>query len=83
MDQNLVDPDLSPGGTQTNANSDLMEMHPPLWLLGLPPVMKAKHDGEGAGGKHLLVVIVVEAVGRCEGKSVPNLKQEVKIYGTK
>ena len=44
MDQNLVDPDLSPGGTQTNANSDLMEMHPPLWLLGLPPVMKAKHD---------------------------------------
>ena len=83
MDQNLVDPDLSPGGTQTNANSDLMVTHPPLWLLGLPPVMKAKHDGEGAGGQHLLVVLVVEAVGCCQGKSVANLKQEVKIYGTK
>ena len=35
--------------------------------------MKAKHDGEGAGGQHLLVVVVVQAVGRCQGKSVANL----------
>ena len=45
----------------------------PVWLPGLPPVMEAEHDGEGAGGQHLLVVVVVQAVGRCQGKSVANL----------
>ena len=47
----------------------------PVWLLGLPPVMDAKHDGEGAGGQHLLVVVVVQAVSCCQGKSVPNLSR--------
>ena len=46
---------------------------PPVWLLGLPPVMEAKHDGEGAGGQQLLVVVVVQTVSRCQGKSVANL----------
>ena len=45
----------------------------PLWLLGLPPVMEAEHDGEGAGGQQLLVVVVVQAVSRCQSKSVANL----------
>ena len=45
----------------------------PVWLPGLPPVMEAEHDGEGAGGQHLLVVVVVQAVGRCQGKSIANL----------
>ena len=35
--------------------------------------MEAEHDGEGAGGQQLLVVVVVQAVGRCQGKSVANL----------
>ena len=48
---------------------------PPFWLLGLPPVVEAKHDGEGAGGQHLLVVVVVQAVGRCQCKSVSNLRE--------
>ena len=39
--------------------------------------MKAKHDGEGAGGQHLLVVVVVQAVSCCQGKSVPNLFESV------
>ena len=39
--------------------------------------MEAKHDGEGAGGQQLLVVVVVvtvviQAVSRCQGKSVSN-----------
>ena len=45
----------------------------PVWLLGLPPVMEAEHDGEGAGGQQLLVVVIVQTVGRCQGKSVANL----------
>ena len=45
----------------------------PVWLPGLPPVMEAEHDGEGAGGQHLLVVIVVQTVSCCQGKSVANL----------
>ena len=35
--------------------------------------MEAKHDGEGAGGQQLLVVVVIQAVSRCQGKSVANL----------
>ena len=46
---------------------------PPIMFLGLPPVIDAKHDGEGGGGQHLPVVVVVQAVGRCQGKSVANL----------
>ena len=51
--------------------SDLMVKQPPVWLLGLPPpVVEAKHDGEGAGGQQLpsvlvLLVLVIQAVGRC------------------
>ena len=45
----------------------------PVWLPGLPPVMEAKHDGEGAGGQQLFVVFVVQTVSRCQRKSVSNL----------
>ena len=45
----------------------------PVWLLGLPPVVEAEHDGEGAGGQQLLVVLVIQAVSCCQGKSVANL----------
>ena len=45
----------------------------PVLLPGLTPVVKTKHNGEGAGGQQLLVVVVVQAVGRCQGKSVANL----------
>ena len=55
-----------------------MVLKSPVWLLGLPPVMEVEHDGEGAGGQHLLVVIVVQAVSRCQSKSVPNLSEPVK-----
>ena len=39
--------------------------------------MEAEHDGEGGGGLHLLVVVVVQAVSRCQSKSVPNLFDSV------
>ena len=45
----------------------------PVWLRGLPPFVEAVHDGEGAGGQQLLIVVVVEAVGCRQGKSVANL----------
>ena len=45
----------------------------PVCLLGLPPVVEAKHDGEGAGGQQLLVVVVVQAVSCCQGKSIADL----------
>ena len=45
----------------------------PVRLLGLPPVMEAEHDGEGAGGQQLLVVVVIQAVGCRQCKSVANL----------
>ena len=50
----------------------------PAWLIGFPPVMEAKHDGEGAGGQQLLsvlvlIVLVIQAVSRGQCKSVPNL----------
>ena len=59
-----------------NSKLDFMETGPPVWLLGFPPVVKAEHDGEGAGGQHLLVVVVIQAVSRCEGKSVANLRRQ-------
>ena len=54
-----------------------MVLQLPVWLHGLPPVVDAQHDGEGAGGQHLLVVVVVQAVRCCQGKSVPNLFDSV------
>ena len=42
--------------------------------------MKAKHDWEGGGRQHLLVVIVVQAVSSCQGKSVSNLGGGVKFF---
>ena len=45
----------------------------PVLLFGLPPVMEAKHNGEWAGRQHLLIVVVVQAVSCCQGKSVANL----------
>ena len=50
-----------------------MVLQLPVWLHGVPPVVDAQHDGEGAGGQHLLVVVVVQAVSCCQGKSVANL----------
>ena len=48
----------------------------PVFLCDLTPVMEAKHNGEGAGGQHLLLVVVVQAVRRCQSKSVANLGEE-------
>ena len=45
----------------------------PVRLHGLPPVVEAEHDGEGAGGQQLVVVVVIQAVSCCQGKSVANL----------
>ena len=50
----------------------------PDWLPGLPPVMEAEHDGEGAGRQQLpfvfvLLILVVQTVSCCQGKSVANL----------
>ena len=45
----------------------------PVGLLGVPPIVKAEHDGEGAGGQHLFVGVVVQAVSCRQGKSVANL----------
>ena len=56
-----------------------METGPPIWLLGFPPVVKAEHNGEGAGGQHLLIVVVIQAMGCCQGKSVANLKGKQKL----
>ena len=39
--------------------------------------MDAEHDGEGAGGQQLLVVVVEQAVGCCQDKSVANLFDSV------
>ena len=64
--------------THTNANLDPFVKHPPVWLFGPPPVMEAKHDGEGGGRQHLLVVVVVQAVSSCQGKPVANLGMRCK-----
>ena len=55
-----------------------MVSQPPFWLLCLPPVVEAEHDGEGAGRQQLpfvlvLLVLVVQTVSCCQHKSVPNL----------
>ena len=74
MDKYLAYPDLSPSMEGIIANLTFL---PPVGFLVLPPVMEAKHDGEGAGGQHLLIVIVVQAVGCRQGKSVANLRGKV------
>ena len=66
--------------------SDLMVKQPPVWLLGLHPVVEAKHDGEGAGGQQLpsvlvLLVLVVQAVSRCQCESVSNLVRKQTEVG--
>ena len=55
-----------------------MVLQPPVWLLGLPPVVEAEHDGEGGGGQQLLFglvlfVFIIQAVSCRQGKSVANL----------
>ena len=62
-----------------NVSLDQVVSKLPHWLPGLPPVMEAEHDGEGAGGQQLLVVVVVQAVGCCQGKSVSNLRGSNKL----
>ena len=48
--KDLGNPDLSPDKQWLDENLNLVVSKPPVRLLGLPPVMKAEHDGEGAGG---------------------------------
>ena len=54
---------------------DLMVSKSPFWIRGLPPVVKAKHDGEGAGRQHLffVLVLIIQAVSRRQCKSVADL----------
>ena len=61
----------------------LMVKLPPVWLLGLPPVVEAKHDGEGAGRQQLLLVLillvlVIQAVGCCQCESISNLGRKLE-----
>ena len=65
---------------------DLMEKLKPGWLPGLPPVVETEHDGEGAGGQQLpsvlvLLVLVVQAVSRCQCESVSNLVRKQTEVG--
>ena len=61
----------------------------PFWLRGLPPVVEAEHDGEGAGGQQLpfvlvLLVLVIQAVSRGQCKSVPNLgRKQIEVEKSK
>ena len=83
MDEDLVDSDpdlINTNITASKANSDLMMTQPPLQILSIPPVMEAQYDREGSGRQQLLVVFVVQAVGCRQGKSVANLRGQVKIY---
>ena len=65
---------------------DLKANMPPVWLLGVPPVVEAKHDGKGAGGQQLssvlvLLVLVIQAVSRCQCESVSNLVRKQTEVG--
>ena len=69
-----------------NASLDPSVKQPPGWLPGLPPVVEAKHDGEGAGGQQLLVVpvllvLVIQAVSCCQCESISNLGIKKKEVG--
>ena len=48
------------------AHSDL----PSFGFRALPSVVNTEHDGDGAGGQQLLVVLGVEAVGRGQREPV-------------
>ena len=66
--------------------SDLMVKQPPIWFLGIAPVVEAKHDGEGAGGQQLLfvlvlLVLVIQAVSRCQCEFVSNLGRKQTEVG--
>ena len=54
----------------------------PVRLLRVPSVVEAEHDGEGARGQQLLIVVVVQAVGRCQGKSIANLRGKLETSTT-
>ena len=54
----------------------------PVQLLGLPPVMETQHNGERAGRQLFLVLIVKEAVGCRQCKSVSNLWRKQKLFST-
>ena len=58
-----------------------MVIKSPVFLLCLPSVMEANHDGEGASRQHLLVVVVVQAVSCCQGKSVSDLGTDENGHG--
>ena len=47
-------------------DSDLLS----FWFCAVASVVNTKHDGEGAGGQQLLVVLGVEAVGRGQREPV-------------
>ena len=61
MDKNLVDSDLSPDSNRPIQNY-IGKILTPASLIGFPPVMEAKHDGEGAGGQQLIFVLVLVLV---------------------
>ena len=45
----------------------------PVWFSFFTPIMDTEDDGEGAGRQQLLVVVVIQAMGCRQGKSVANL----------
>ena len=78
MNDNLADPNMSPGIELANVCLDCKVKQPPVRLRGLAPVVEAKHDGEGAGGQQLLfvlvlLVLVIQTVSRRQCESVSNL----------
>ena len=87
-----ADPDLFPGielsnvcEQEANAIPQILMKQPPAWLRGLPPVVEAEHDGEGAGGQQLpfVLVLVIQAVSCGQCKSVPNLGRKQIEVGKK
>ena len=88
MHKNLAYPDRSPGivwwsmeELMVNGGADgqwrrWSDTNSPDGLSAVPPVVKAKHDGEGGSGQQDLVVI--ETMSRCHCKSISNL-MEIKI----
>ena len=83
MDKNLVHPDQCPDTSiPIQIISGLILTLAPFWLIEVPPVVEAEHDGEGARGQQLLIVVVIQAVGRCQGKSVANLRGKLETSTT-
>ena len=52
MDNDLADPYLPPSDTKMS-NVRFPWCLPPVWFLGTPPIMEAKHYRKGARWKHL------------------------------